>query len=124
MFIAYTLSRIIRLTTHQSRATLLAAQIQLHACLAATRPRSREKCIAAAAESMALIDKLRYIIVPKGILLLLGLDWTVVKYFYRAEQSRLLAEGNYFAAEDIGKKLQEIGTEMESVPAKYPALMP
>ncbi|CAE6441383.1 unnamed protein product [Rhizoctonia solani] len=106
-----------------SRATLLAAQIQLHACLAATRPRSREKCLAAAAESMELIDKLRYIMVPKGVLLLLGLDWTVVKSFYLAEQSRLLTEGNYFAAEDIGKKLQEIGSEMESVPAKYPALI-
>ncbi|CAE6384851.1 unnamed protein product [Rhizoctonia solani] len=106
-----------------SRATLLAAQIQLHACLAPTRPRSREKCLAAAAESMELIDKLRYIMVPKGVLLLLGLDWAVVKNFYLAEQSRLLTEGNYFAAEDIGKKLQEIGSEMESVPAKYPALI-
>ncbi|CAE6527920.1 unnamed protein product [Rhizoctonia solani] len=106
-----------------SRATLLAAQIQLHACLAATRPISREKCITAAAESMELIDKLRYIMVPKGILLLLGLDWTVVKGFYLAEQSRLLADRNYFAAEDIEKKLQEIGSEMESVPAKFPAFM-
>ncbi|KAH7340148.1 hypothetical protein B0J17DRAFT_650102 [Rhizoctonia solani] len=106
-----------------SRATLLAAQIQLHACLAATRPRSREKCLAAAAESMELIDKLRYIMVPKGILLLLGLDWAVVKGFYLAEQSRLLADRNYFAAEDIEKKLQEIGSEIESVPTKYPAFM-
>ncbi|CAE6385507.1 unnamed protein product [Rhizoctonia solani] len=106
-----------------SRATLSAAQIQLHACLAATRPRSREKCLAAAAESMELIDKLRYIMVPKGILLLLGLDWTIVRNFYRVEQTRVLAEGNYLAAEDIGKKLQEIGSEMESVPTKYPAIL-
>ncbi|CAE6444046.1 unnamed protein product [Rhizoctonia solani] len=106
-----------------SRATLLAAQIQLHACLAATRPRSREKCLAAAAESMELIDKLRYIMVPKGVMLLLGVNWTIVKNFYLVEQSRLLVEGNYFAAEDIGQKLREIDSEMESVPTKYPALI-
>ncbi|CAE6345324.1 hypothetical protein BN14_04417 [Rhizoctonia solani AG-1 IB] len=105
-----------------SRATLLAARIQLHACLAAIRPESREKCIAAAAESMALIDRLRYIGVPRGILLLLGLDWTIVKSFYVAEQSRLFKEGNYLAADDIGNNLAEIRSEMDSVPVKYPAL--
>ncbi|CAE6350764.1 unnamed protein product [Rhizoctonia solani] len=105
-----------------SRATLLAAQIRLHACLAATRPESREKCLAAAAESMALILRLRYVMIPTGILLLLGLDWTVVKSFYVAEQSRLLKEGNYLAAEAIGKNVEEIGSELESVPAKYPGI--
>ncbi|KAF8758555.1 GAL4-like Zn(II)2Cys6 (or C6 zinc) binuclear cluster DNA-binding domain [Rhizoctonia solani] len=105
-----------------SRATLLAAQIRLHACLAATRPESREKCLAAAAESMALILRLRYVMIPTGVLLLLGLDWTVVKSFYVAEQSRLLKEGNYLAAEAIGKNVEEIGSELESVPAKYPGL--
>ncbi|KAJ1310524.1 hypothetical protein OPQ81_007254 [Rhizoctonia solani] len=104
-----------------SRATILAAQIQLHNCLAATRPVSREKCLAAAAESMELIDKLRYITVPKGILLLLGVGWAIVKLFYLAEHTRLQTEGRYLAAQDIEKKLQEIGSEIESVPAKYPA---
>ncbi|CAE6434361.1 unnamed protein product [Rhizoctonia solani] len=107
-----------------SRATLLAAQILLHACLASTRPESREKCLAAAAESMALIIRLRYVVVPKGVLLLLGLDWTVVKSFYRAEQSRLFKEGNYLAADAIGKNVEEIESEMDSVPTKYPGLEP
>ncbi|ELU43788.1 hypothetical protein AG1IA_02182 [Rhizoctonia solani AG-1 IA] len=97
-------SLILASAIYQSRATLLAAQIKLHACLAATRPESREKCLAAAAESMALILRLRYVMIPT------------------AEQSRLLKEGNYLAAEAIGKNVEEIGSELESVPTKYPGI--
>ncbi|KAG9073643.1 hypothetical protein FS749_014840 [Ceratobasidium sp. UAMH 11750] len=102
-----------------ARATLLAAQIQLHASLSTTLATSREKALAAANESVEVLRRLRYVQVPTGILLLFGLDWTVVKEFYIAERMRLLAEGNATMAETVGGYIQEITAEMVMLPVRF-----
>ncbi|KAB5595218.1 Fungal specific transcription factor domain containing protein [Ceratobasidium theobromae] len=115
--------------TLAARATLFAAQIQLHAFLANRNLESRKKCLAAANDSMKLLRKLRYMTVPEGLLLLFGsihsqLDWVIVKDFFSAERTRLLEEGNIIAAESMANNVQEITAEMNSVPAKYTTITP
>lgn len=58
----------------QARATLLAALIQLHSSLSATRQDSRNKCMAAATDLIEMLRVLRYMQVPATILILFGVN--------------------------------------------------
>lgn len=101
-----------------ARATLLAATVQLHSSLAATRPNSRDKCVAAANESMEVLRSLRFTHITGGQLLLFGLDWAVITEFYASERLRLLSEGKPAFADSIDRNIQEITSEMSNVPPR------